>query len=70
MNIIELEERVRIGARIRELRNEKNILQQDFADMCEISRSNLSKIESGKYGTSIDILARIAKNLGKTIDFV
>ena len=55
-------ERIRIGGRIRQIREERNMEARDLA--------NLSRIENGKYSVGIDILSRIAAVLGKKIDFI
>lgn len=35
-----------------------------------MAQPNIARIEAGTYATSIDVLARIAQALGKTIDLV
>jgi transcriptional regulator with XRE-family HTH domain len=37
-----------LGARIRKLREERNISQQDLAAMCNFDKSNMARIESGR----------------------
>lgn len=63
-------ERIRIGARIRELREKKNMEARDLALLAGIDAANLSRIEQGKYSTGLDILSRIAHILGAKIDLV
>jgi len=70
MNIKNYDERIRLGIAVRQLRIDANMTQEKLADMAHISRANLSRIENGDYGTSIDILSSIAQVLGKKIDFV
>lgn len=62
--------RLRIAAKLRELRIIEGISQADLADRASIPRSHLSRIEAGKYNITIDILERLAQGLGYTIDFV
>jgi DNA-binding Xre family transcriptional regulator len=62
--ILFYQERVRIGARLRELRKEKNI------EISNIDAANLSRIEQGKYSVGIDILSKLAFVLGCHIDIV
>jgi DNA-binding Xre family transcriptional regulator len=62
------QERVRIGARIRELRKEKNIDGKILAQIANIDAANLSRIEQGKYSVGIDILSKLAFVLGCHID--
>ncbi|MBD5238795.1 MAG: helix-turn-helix transcriptional regulator [Bacteroidales bacterium] len=63
-------ERTRIGARIRQLREEYGIEARELAQMTKIDAANLSRIEKGRYSVGLDILSRIAAALGKKIDFV
>lgn len=37
-----------LGARIRKLREEKNITQQDLAALCNFEKSNMARIEAGR----------------------
>lgn len=63
-------ERIRIGKRIRELREKKRMEARDLALLAGIDAANLSRIEQGKYSTGLDILSRIAHILGAKIDLV
>lgn len=63
-------ERVRIGGRIRQIREERKMEARDLAKLAGIDAANLSRIENGKYSVGIDILSKIAAVLGKKIDFV
>lgn len=63
-------ERVRIGARIREIREERRLEARDLAKLAGIDAANLSRIEKGKYSVGLDILSKIAAALGKKIDLV
>lgn len=65
-----MEERKRIGERIAEIRAVKRMTQQEVADIAELKRSNISRIESGMYNVTLDTLSKIASALGKRIDFV
>lgn len=68
--ILLYQERVRIGARIRELRKEKNIDAKMLAQITNIDAANLSRIEQGKYSVGIDILSKLLFVLGCHIDIV
>ncbi len=63
-------DRVRIGARIREIRESRNLDAKDLAKLAGIDAANLSRIENGKYSVGFDILAKIAIAFGKKIDFI
>lgn len=62
--------RARIGARIREIREQRGIDAKDLAKLAGIDPANLSRIENGKYSIGFDILSRIAMALGKKVDLV
>ena len=64
------EERKRIGARIRQLREEKGIEAKHLATLANIDAANLSRIEQGRYSIGLDILTRIANVLGVKVDLV
>lgn len=70
MNIKNYEVRTRLGNRIRDLRKENGLTQEQLACSAHITRANLSRIENGDYGTSIDILSNIAQAMGKKLDIV
>ena len=62
------QERVRIGARIRELRKEKNIEAKLLSQLANIDAANLSRIEQGRYSVVLDVLSRIALALGAKVE--
>ena len=63
-------ERVRIGQRIRELREAKGMDAKHLAFYADIDAANLCRIESGKYSVGLDILTKIGYALEMEIDFV
>ncbi len=64
------DERVRIGGKIRELREKKRMEARDLALLTGIDAANLSRIEQGKYSTGIDILSRICVVLDAHLDLI
>jgi len=56
-----------IGKRIKELREERNIPQQDLAAKCNIEKSNLSRIEAGGTNPTIYTLYKIAECLDVSV---
>ena len=56
-----------IGDRIRILRVSQKRTLQEFADLCGLSKSMISKIENNKTMPSVATLVKIAHNLGSTI---
>ena len=55
---------IRIGMNIREIREEKNISQQDLAAACNFEKSNMSRIEAGRTNITIGTLLKICEALG------
>ena len=64
------EDRERIGAKIRQLREDKGMEAKQLAVLANIDAANLSRIEQGKYSVGLDILTRIAHVLGVKVDLV
>jgi transcriptional regulator with XRE-family HTH domain len=63
-------ERIRLGCRIRELRESKKMEARDLAILTGIDAANLSRIEQGKYSTGVDILSRICVILDAHLDLI
>jgi transcriptional regulator with XRE-family HTH domain len=57
-----------IGKIIKQIREEKNLTQQQLAELINMHRSNYSKVESGERDLSIDAINKVAKYFGMTID--
>lgn len=60
---------VAVGRRVRELRG-FNMTQQEFATQVGISQNYLSNIERGKVEIGAEILLRIGRKFGKTIEWL
>ncbi len=56
-----------IGKRVKKLREERNIPQQDLAAKCNVEKSNLSRLEAGGTNPTLYTLKRIADNLGVSL---
>ncbi len=52
---------------LKKLRLKQNFTMQALADSADVSKSMISKIESGAVQPTLDIAARLAKALGKTL---
>lgn len=52
--------RLEIGLSIKQIREGRGLTQEQLAERMSISRSTISKIESGKFNFSIDYLSRFA----------
>ncbi|MGC4234671.1 MAG: helix-turn-helix transcriptional regulator [Niabella sp.] len=64
------EERERIGAKIRQIRESKGFEAKKLATLVNIDSANLCRIEQGRYSVGLDILAKIASALGVKVDLV
>ncbi|MBC5712732.1 helix-turn-helix transcriptional regulator [Roseburia sp. BX1005] len=58
------------GKRIKSLRKQKNMTQDQLADKLNISVSNLGKIETGYSGASIDLLIEMAMFFDISLDYM
>ncbi|MDD3221003.1 MAG: helix-turn-helix transcriptional regulator [Lachnospiraceae bacterium] len=58
------------GLRIKSLRRAKGLTQEQLADKLNISTSNLSKIEIGYSGMSIDLLIELALFFEVSLDYI
>ena len=53
----------KIGARLCELRLERNMSRKDLADAADVSKGHLSSIENGLAAITIQTISRLAKGL-------
>ena len=53
----------KVGKRIRALRNDTGLSQEDFAEKCDLDRTYISDVERGERNISIINLNKIAKAL-------
>lgn len=60
--------REKIGDSIRVFREEKELSQDDLAEIMEVNRSTISKIENGKFAITIDYIMKFGWHLD--FDFV
>ena len=54
---------IKIGDKIKELRELKNLSQQDLAALCNFEKSNMSRIEAGRTNLTIKTLFKISNAL-------
>lgn len=59
----------KIGKRIRNLRRERNMTQEELAHICDYSISQISAVETGERAPSLDLIILIANALGQTLDY-
>jgi transcriptional regulator with XRE-family HTH domain len=53
--------RIKIGIRLKELRNEKGLSQEKFSFVCELDRTYIASIEQGKRNVSVANIEKISK---------
>lgn len=56
--------RLKMGESIREIREKKGYNQEQLAEIMKVSRTTISKIESGKFNCSINYLSKFSWFLG------
>lgn len=56
--------------RIKELRKEKDVTQEDLASAVFVTRQTIISLENGKYNASLLLAHKIAAFFGKTIEEV
>jgi transcriptional regulator with XRE-family HTH domain len=59
--------RIRFGRRVRELRLNKGVTQEAFADHCGFARTYMSRIETGGANPSLDAIKVLADALSITL---
>ncbi len=63
----QLDPKMRVGLRIKELRAELGMSQEAFAYSIEMSRTYFAEVETGKRNVSIENIDRIARGLGVSL---
>ena len=59
--------RTEFAKQMREIRLSQNLTQQVLADRVGTKKSNISRMESGRYNPSLDFIVRVANCMGKNI---
>jgi transcriptional regulator with XRE-family HTH domain len=54
---------IKIGKKIKEIRELKGISQQDLAAKCNFEKSNMSRLEAGKVNSTISTLQKVSNAL-------
>lgn len=52
--------RLKLGDKIRFVREKRGYSQEQLAEIMDINRSTISKIENGKFGITVDYLVRFS----------
>ena len=58
---------IKFGKAIRQIRSERQISQEEFADMCGMHRSYMSDVELGKRNISLENIKKIAEALSLSV---
>jgi transcriptional regulator with XRE-family HTH domain len=58
------------GERVRQGRNHLGLTQKELAVMLGVTSQHISAIERGKRSPSLDSIAKIARELGVTVDYL
>jgi DNA-binding XRE family transcriptional regulator len=61
---------IRLGARIKQIRIDKNFTQSQLAKECAFEKASMSRIEAGKTNVRILTLKKIAKKLKVTLNYL
>ncbi len=56
--------------RIKELRKQKNITQENLADALSVTRQTIISLEGGRYNASLQLAYKLAKFFGVKIEDV
>ena len=65
-----LSARADIAKQVHIARKEAHLTQQNLADLTGTKKSNISRMESGRYNPSLDFLVKVACSMGKEIKLV
>jgi transcriptional regulator with XRE-family HTH domain len=52
------------GARLRHLREQRGLSQQELADYADVSKMTVHRIETAQFSATIDVLLSLTKALG------
>ena len=59
--------RQEIARQLKEVRKAEGMTQEHLAQLVGTKKSNISRLESGRYNPSLDFLVKVADGLGKQI---
>lgn len=62
-----LDPKIALGLRVKQLRAEKEITQEELADRCDLFRTYMSRIESGLANPTLTALHTLARGLDVSI---
>ena len=56
-----------VAKQLRDVRKSQGMTQESLAELVGTKKSNISRLESGRYNPSLDFLVEVAGGLGKQI---
>ena len=59
---------IHIGNRLRVARVEKNLTQQEMAELAGVTRQTIGLIEAGRYNPTLKLCLRLSMITGKSLD--
>lgn len=59
--------RQEVAEQLRQVRKSQGMTQESLAELVGTKKSNISRLESGRYNPSLDFLVKVAGGLGKQI---
>lgn len=59
-----------IARQVKTVRKDQGMTQENLAQLVGTKKSNISRLESGRYNPSLDFLEKVAEGLGKQIQIV
>lgn len=54
--------------KIRDIRKQLKITQQELANLCEVSRQTINMVENDKYDPTLRLAIKLAKSLNTTVE--
>ena len=60
--------RQEMASQLRQVRKEQGMTQERLAEKVGTRKSNISRLESGRYNPSLDFLEKVAGGLGREIE--
>ena len=61
-------QKIALGLKIKKLRSERNLSQEEFAQSIQMDRSYLASVELGKRNVSFDNLVKLANGFGISLE--
>lgn len=59
--------RYEVARELRRVRKQEGMTQEKLAELVGTKKSNISRLESGRYNPSLDFLVKVANGLGREV---